>query len=904
MAKEIGLNKENKVILIIISLLFALIFIPFYKYNFASPWTDSEYYAKCAKYYLGSWIGFSGAVSLFAYFLNIRFEVFTRALIISYLILLIFAPPLYFDIHLYSCFDISKVTAIYLLVTVVATVWIIRSVYLGKFEISIPPLIIFIPTTLWLLVTITSTIFSINPWMAFVGTYKRYEGLLVLINYFIIFYAILFFVPKERLYWFFLSIVLVGCISSVYGVIQFLELDPLKWESFTRYRIISFFGNPVFIAAYLSMAIFIILSMYIYTAEKKEVIKGKKSRETFSFKKTSLLLFYGASLVFTYISFCFTNTRATFVGLSVCTLVWVLAFYGLRFFLLYFITTGGLWAVVFYVVYQWLNPYSNQALFLGGLSLGLIFFSHLIITGIIKREEGVAYKIGLPLMGVILITWTVILNLDPPISSALRFFTMIQKTKVVQFEEKPIEIIDDLSKERKEQTIKERFIKIRDKLAGSAGWRIWMWTTGCAIIPDYWLTGIGADTLGIIFPKYLRKVYEKRMEGMLEMEDRLHNEIFDTGVSRGIPGLIIYFWLIFAFTLYCFRGFKAAASERKVLILGIYCAWLAYLVQNQFSFGNTPIACTYWILMAMAVKEIGPVKNIQISFRRNNPIFWVVYLSVIILGICFAIFVIRPYLADLHYKNGTVASAFGQWNKVFSEYKKAISLNYKEIRYWEELNRAYINYAITTGNREIIKEAINGAEILNKLLRRKSNTAYFTLGMAHFMMGDMDKAEEYYKKAIEWQPFIADIHNNLGIIYLNQGKTALAMKALEEAIEIRPEHSRSLSHLIRLYEENNEIDRAVLFLSRLANVLFGDEKIKILNILAWMYYHKKGDCIKSIEVSKRALEIDPNNADSHRNVALCSFRLKDYEGARKHFLEVLRINPTDRQAREMLSILR
>ncbi len=901
MAKlEITTKKENNIILIISGLVLGLCFIPFYKYNFASPWTD---FTSLAPYYLFSWVGASLVLSLFAYLFQIKFELWTRALIIAYLILLLFIPPLYFDIHLYSCFDISKVTGIYLLSVVILATWLVRGAYLGKFEISIPPLIMLLPVSAWLLITFLSTIFSINPWMAFVGTYKRYEGLLVVICYLISFYAILTFIPKQKLYWLLFSIVIVAATTSIYGVIQFHGLDPLKWESFNRYRIIGTFGNPVFIAAYLSMAIFTSLSMYIFTAEKKEVSKGKKRQEGSS-KRPLLLLFYGSCLIFIYICFCFTNTRATFMGLSVCTMVFVLYFYGFRFFLLYFPIWTSLFLLVFYIVYQYLSPGNIIALFLGGLSLGLLFFSHLIIGGFMMKDKGKGHRIGLPAIGVCLILLTIIFNLDPHISVAQRFFGMIEKKpKLFKTTQEPKEEMQ-VSKEIQPFSSKTNLIqKARDKLQGSAGWRMWMWTTGARIIPDYPFLGIGPDTTGIIFPKYLAKVYTMKIGGGLEMEDRLHNEIFDTGVSRGIPGLIIYFWLIIAFTMYCWKGYHKAEEERKILILGIYTAWLAYLVQNQFSFGNTPIASLYWMLMAMAIKEIGDIKIKNFNINKNSAITWIIYPLAFVFTIGFSIFVIRPYLADLYYKNGTVFSAQGNWDKTFSEYKKAISLNYREIRYWEELNRSYINYVITTGNKEALKEAVNGANSLNKLLNGMSNTAYFTLGMASFMRGEQDKALKYYKKAKEWQPWIADIYNNMGILYLNMGKPELAIPEFEQAIVIRPEYSRTTDHLIRLYLDNNELDRGISFLTRLstdAPNLLSDDKRKLYNLLSWMYYHKKQDYEKSLKESQKALEITPLDIDSLRNIALCYYRMGDWTNAKAALLKLLEILPDDPQAKGLL----
>ncbi|MEW6007630.1 MAG: tetratricopeptide repeat protein, partial [bacterium] len=370
---------------------------------------------------------------------------------------------------------------------------------------------------------------------------------------------------------------------------------------------------------------------------------------------------------------------------------------------------------------------------------------------------------------------------------------------------------------------------------------------------------------------------------------------------RGIIGLIIYFWLIIAFTMYCWKGYCKAEDERKILILGMYTAWLAYLVQNQFSFGNTPIASLYWLLMAMAVKEVGPVKTFQFNFRKNSGIGWVIYPCVFVFAIGFSVFVIRPYLADLHYKDGTVYLARGEIDRTFSKYKKAISLNYREIRYWEELNRAYINHVITTGNKESLKEAIAGANTLNKLLNGMSNTAYFTLGMAHFMQGNAEKALFYYKKAKEWQPFIADIYNNMGILYLNMGREDLAMAEFEQAIEIRAEYSRTTDHLINMYLKRNETDRAISFLTRLSNVLEGDNKKRLHNLLSWIYYHKKQDYEKSLKESQKVLEIAPLDIDANRNVALCYYRMGDFAKAKEALLKLLSIAPDDPQAKSLLS---
>jgi tetratricopeptide (TPR) repeat protein len=71
-----------------------------------------------------------------------------------------------------------------------------------------------------------------------------------------------------------------------------------------------------------------------------------------------------------------------------------------------------------------------------------------------------------------------------------------------------------------------------------------------------------------------------------------------------------------------------------------------------------------------------------------------------------------------------------------------------------------------------------------KLASSKLPIAYLYLGNVCFSKGDLDKAESYYKKALEKAPMNADVYNNLAWLYYTQGKNleeaaALVLKAME-----------------------------------------------------------------------------------------------------------------------------
>jgi tetratricopeptide (TPR) repeat protein len=172
------------------------------------------------------------------------------------------------------------------------------------------------------------------------------------------------------------------------------------------------------------------------------------------------------------------------------------------------------------------------------------------------------------------------------------------------------------------------------------------------------------------------------------------------------------------------------------------------------------------------------------------------------------------------------------------------------------------------------------------------------------MSGDLKNAEIYYKKAIYLNTFISDIHTNLGIVYLSQGKQDLAAKEFEQAVEITTTYSMASDRLISIWIAQNEMDKAIEFLTRLATFAYEDEsKIKAYNLLAWIYYHKKNDYVSGIKASEEVLKLNQREVNAHKNLALCYYRIGSFSQSRDSFQRVLELDPTDAQAQQMFSAL-
>ncbi len=97
-------------------------------------------------------------------------------------------------------------------------------------------------------------------------------------------------------------------------------------------------------------------------------------------------------------------------------------------------------------------------------------------------------------------------------------------------------------------------------------------------------------------------------------------------------------------------------------------------------------------------------------------------------------------------------------------------------------------------------------------------------------------------------------YNRLGIIYLEEGLTEMAMNNFKKAIELNPEDSQA---------HNN-----------LGNV-----------------YFKTDDYAAAVKEFKEAVKLDSSNAEAYNNLGSVYGILEDYPQAAKMFAEALKINP-------------
>lgn len=237
---------------------------------------------------------------------------------INWLLLFLLAPVFFFP-WVYNTWTIGRYFLIQVLIESLIFIWLLKIILQKEFELkkitfktikdffqSQSGLQFLIPVLLFALILIITTIFSTNPYYSFWGYYRRKTGLLFWLHL-IGFYLVLFFnlKTKKQIKRILNSILIATAIVTIYGLIQILGLDFLKWTEDLGFsqRVISTMGQPNFLASWFCLSFPIIIWMLI------------KMKNQFAQKLTWQKLIIFCLFIFSFFVFVLTQSRGAWIGL-------------------------------------------------------------------------------------------------------------------------------------------------------------------------------------------------------------------------------------------------------------------------------------------------------------------------------------------------------------------------------------------------------------------------------------------------------------------------------------------------------------------------------------------------------------------------------------------------------------
>ena len=125
----------------------------------------------------------------------------------------------------------------------------------------------------FLALALISSILSIHIPTAIHGRYERYEGLLTLMGYGLLyFFALQAFSDYGRVSRLNKAVIISGGLVALYGLLQYFGLDPLPWTSvpFEERRSFATFGNPDLLAGFLVLVIPLSLAEFLRADNKRD----------------------------------------------------------------------------------------------------------------------------------------------------------------------------------------------------------------------------------------------------------------------------------------------------------------------------------------------------------------------------------------------------------------------------------------------------------------------------------------------------------------------------------------------------------------------------------------------------------------------------------------------------------
>jgi len=648
--------------------------------------------------------------------------------------------------------------------------------------------------SLFFLIFAISTIFSIDSYHSFWGSFYRKQGLVVYIHYFVFFLLLLFnFIPSKKedtpnkpsnfatckgedisqgghikKINKIISATLLGSffVSSL-GILQWLGYDPLPWQERIPIfgRITSTMGQPIFLANYL---LFVIpLAVYrIYDSRFTIQDLKKMTQSDFLILPFSGGVPRSGEGVVTMKQRLLNNTK-------LIRLIFFITLLILQLTTLMFTYTRG--AII-------------------GLVFGIFFFAFFYPLVIKKNKKAFFKSILLFLLSILLIIFLIMSTRGGWNYSDRIYWRM---KNVINLEH------------------------------GSTALRVKYWTAALDAIKKKPFLGYGAENQQDVFMAYYDKTWIPFEKPDL-VPDKAHNEYLDIALSGGL--LLLFSYLLMLFCVF-YGGLKAVFNSRnkqgQVLLILILSALFSYSVSMFFAFSVVELSTFFYLFLALVLilssskslrhSKLHPtvilndseesrqssrrsrdssLRSTSLGMTEKNN-FKLRVMCYVLCVPCFMLCVmcymnINMVRADYHFREARSAFVDKRYLKMYENYIKTFELNDKE-RYYKQsfvddaivsmfsidspqYNQAIISYLYN------ILESYEGTSFNELLVKAK---IYMILGKFEDKKY-LDKALLLSRDMVERSPYLAKTHLSLAQVYIERGEYKQAIETFEYVLSFLP----------------------------------------------------------------------------------------------------------------------
>lgn len=232
------------------------------------------------------------------------------------LLVLTFLLPLIYSPYSYSFFEIPKLFLLRTVTIISSTAWVIKIINEGRFELKKT-----LVGPFWLLFLATSciaTILSINRHISIYGELYRYEGLLTLANYAVLFFIVLNYFDNQQAKQTWLNCLMGSAlIVSLLSIFQRFGLTIAVSQDAFGSRSFATFGNPLYLGAFFTLSIPLTASYLLIKIGEEEESESHFLLSGWFWIITVLIALQVGALITTF-------SRGAWLGLSAGLTVFIL----------------------------------------------------------------------------------------------------------------------------------------------------------------------------------------------------------------------------------------------------------------------------------------------------------------------------------------------------------------------------------------------------------------------------------------------------------------------------------------------------------------------------------------------------------------------------------------------------
>ena len=355
--------------------------------------------------------------------------------------------------------------------------------------------------------------------------------------------------------------------------------------------------------------------------------------------------------------------------------------------------------------------------------------------------------------------------------------------------------------------------------------RLKIWSHTFQMIREKPLFGVGLQNWAAYYPRYDRG----DVMGIGVAPERPHNDFLWVAAEMGLPGLVVYLWLLIVIA-------------RRV--------WVGIARQDWFAL--------MWGLGAVALLVHG-----AFSFPREQPV------AVFFLSLALGLAGRSPGSSDLPPRKRNLAIGFAVVGIGIAGLIEGAAL----LKFDADFSRAL--YAQEEGRPEKQIEAAIDAQKFGILDHR----VLLLEGLGRYTLGDYEGAITAYRTYLRYQPFLPAVLNNLGQSLEALGQEVEAEAVYKQALDTFTGDGSGIliSNLAAVYKKRGETEKALVLLKDAAALpAEGHHNLGIM-------YAEAGLWDKSLEAYRQALVQDPGMTIAYFSVAGVQLLKGDFGPAAQNY---------------------